>query len=250
MKDDKKIHLVMPMAGNGERFFNDGYVIPKPLIEIQNKPFFFWAVQSIVKFVDVLDITFVVLEQHIKDFRIDLKIKEYYPHAKIIIIPKVLAGAVLTCQKGVKDISNSMPILFNDCDHMFECKKFYEFCRIAKFNEMEGALLTFPSSEPAFSYLQYDSNKNVIRTVEKKIVSKDAICGAYYFKNRKVFEQAAQKYLTTCRYEEFYMSGLYNIIAECGGVIKGFQTDFHLTFGTPEEYRCALSSDKFSRVES
>lgn len=34
------IHLVMPMAGSGSRFYNQGYNIPKPLIEIKEKPFF------------------------------------------------------------------------------------------------------------------------------------------------------------------------------------------------------------------
>ena len=29
-----KLHLVMPMAGRGSRFFENGFVMPKPLIEI------------------------------------------------------------------------------------------------------------------------------------------------------------------------------------------------------------------------
>ena len=61
-----KIHLVMPMGGAGSRFFKNGFIIPKPLIELNGKPFFYWATQSIVKFVDVEDITFVVLKKHIE----------------------------------------------------------------------------------------------------------------------------------------------------------------------------------------
>lgn len=37
----KGIHLVMPMAGSGSRFYNQGYSIPKPLIEIKGRPFSF-----------------------------------------------------------------------------------------------------------------------------------------------------------------------------------------------------------------
>ncbi|MBR1730114.1 MAG: hypothetical protein IJ728_11405 [Selenomonadaceae bacterium] len=44
----KKLHLIMPMAGGGTRFNEKGFNIPKPLIEIQNKPFFYWAVQSVI----------------------------------------------------------------------------------------------------------------------------------------------------------------------------------------------------------
>ena len=52
----------MPMGGAGSRFFNNGFIIPKPLIEINQRPFFYWATQSITNFVEVEDITFVVLK--------------------------------------------------------------------------------------------------------------------------------------------------------------------------------------------
>ena len=77
----------MPMGGAGARFFDNGYVMPKPLIEIRNKPFFYWATQSVKKFVDVEDIIFVVLQEHIEKFEIDKRIKEYYPDSKIQVIP-------------------------------------------------------------------------------------------------------------------------------------------------------------------
>ena len=34
-----KLHLIMPMGGRGYRFFKDGYSMPKPLIELEGKPF-------------------------------------------------------------------------------------------------------------------------------------------------------------------------------------------------------------------
>ena len=67
----KKLHLIMPMGGNGSRFSQHGYTVPKPLILINGKPFFYWATLSIVKFIDVIDITFVVLQEHIDNFQID-----------------------------------------------------------------------------------------------------------------------------------------------------------------------------------
>ena len=42
-----KLHLILPMAGRGSRFFENGFVCPKPLIEIAGKPFFYWAARSI-----------------------------------------------------------------------------------------------------------------------------------------------------------------------------------------------------------
>ena len=58
-----------------------------------------------------------------------------------------------------------------------------------------GALLTFESDSPAYSYLQYGADGNVCHTVEKQVVSHDAICGAYYFKDKKTYAGACAEYL-------------------------------------------------------
>lgn len=245
----EKIHLIMPMAGAGSRFAKNGFELPKPLIEIHGKPFLFWSTRSIEKFVDVQDITFVVLEGHVEKFKIDKKIKSYFPDAKIVVIPKVLDGAVLTCLEGIKEINDNMPILFNDCDHMFKCKKFYEYCNKGTFDDMDGALLTFYSNEPKYSFLEMDKNEYVKRTVEKVPISNFAICGAYYFANKKLFEDAVEIYLKNCDYNEFFVSGLYNVMAEHNKKIKQFSVDFHVPFGTPDEYETAINSDKFKEFE-
>lgn len=237
---NKKLHLIMPMAGRGSRFFEDGFVAPKPLIEINGKPFFYWATQSVAKFVDLADITFVVLAEHIRDFDIAAKIKAYYPAARMVALDAVTEGAAITCQKGAQGLPAGEPLLFNDCDHLFLCERFYDFCRQGNFAAgPDGALLTFASDRPAYSYLQYGDDGFVCRTVEKQVVSHDAICGAYYFKNKAVYDTACAAYLKNCAYKEFFVSGIYNEMAAAGQKVSGFATDLHLPFGTPAEYFAA-----------
>ncbi|MDR2762260.1 MAG: hypothetical protein LBB88_06615, partial [Planctomycetaceae bacterium] len=171
---------------------------------------------------------------------------QFYPDAIINIIDDVLNGAVLTCLEGCKEIDDNMPIIFNDCDHLFRSYSFYDFCRDEKKRQLiDGALLTFQSSDPKYSFLKYDSNKNIIGTIEKKVTSNRAICGAYYFKNKEIFENAAKEYFSTCMYNEYFVSGIYNILAKNENHIEQFNIDFHLSFGTPEEYQNAIKSDFF-----
>lgn len=166
---DKKLHLIMPMGGAGSRFFKNGFVMPKPLIEIEGKPFFYWAAQSIMKFIDVEDITFVILQEHIDKFNIDKAIKKYYPQSKLEIIPEVLAGAVLTCKEGLKNIHDDNPVLFNDCDHMFKCSAFnIDMDNGLSDEAFDGGLITFKSNEPQFSYIKYDGD-TIVGTIEKKL---------------------------------------------------------------------------------
>lgn len=240
----KRVHLLMPMAGGGVRFESQGYLSPKPLIEIAGKPFFYWAIRSVTKFVEVADITCVVLREHVINFHIDKAIKNYFPNANIIVLEKVLNGAVLTCLEGIKAIADDMPILINDCDHAFVSNDFSDFCKVGNFDEIAGALLTFRSSNSAYSFAETDENDNVIRTVEKQAISNRAICGAYYFGNARIFRNAAEEYLEKCEYMEYFISGVYNILIERKECVKAFWVDKHLSFGTPQEYTLAKENLK------
>ena len=242
-----KPHLIMPMGGAGLRFFKDGYILPKPLIEIHGKPFLYWSTMSIKKYILLEDLTFVVLRRHMIDFGIDEVIERFFPEANIEVIPEVLPGPVFTSMKGIQKISDDDPVIFNDCDHMFCCKDVNNILNTARLTE-DAVLLTFESEEPQFSYVKYDSGR-VVGTVEKKVVSNHAICGAYIFKNATIFKSAAEKYVSNCPYNECFMSGIYNVLCDEGKTVKDYLLDFHVEFGTPEEYENAKESDKFSLFE-
>lgn len=240
----KKIHLIMPMGGGGTRFGNKGFNLPKPLIQLQNRPFFYWAVQSVRKFVEVEDIIFVVLKEHVDRFEIDKRIIEIFPDAIIRVIPDVLNGAVLTCMEGVNAVNDDLPILFNDCDHAFICEPFYRYCERGDFSAIDGALLTFTSDSPNFSYVKFDAEGKVSGTIEKIVVSKEAICGAYYFKNKEIFREGVETYLHNCDYKEFFVSGVYNELAKQGKILSTFPINEHISFGTPEEYDQAIMDER------
>ena len=239
-----KLHLIMPMGGAGSRFSKNGYVHPKPLIEIHGKPFFYWAAESILRYIEDYDLTFVILKQHIEQFNLDKKVKEFYPDARIEVLPEVLPGPVFTSLKGVSGIEDNLPILFNDCDHMFRCEAVN---KLINSNELgsDGVLLTFKADTPQFSYIKYDTDGKIIGTVEKQVVSNHAICGAYIFRDAELFKEAAAKYINNCPYNECFMSGLYNVMCDEGLMVKDYLLDYHVEFGTPEEYEVAKDSPYF-----
>ena len=232
-----KCHLIMPMAGRGSRFNKEGFDVPKPLIRIYGKPFFYWSTRSISKFLEVESLDFVVLQEHVDSFNIDQEILKYFPEARLHILQNVTEGAVITCLKGIVDINDDLPILFNDCDHLFKCTKLIEYFCNGIDENIDGLLLTFLSDENKYSFVEKDKKGNVIRTVEKQAISNEAICGCYYFLNAECFKQAASKYLRKCNYNEYFMSGIYNIMIDEGCCIKSLHTDFHVPFGVPDEYK-------------
>jgi hypothetical protein len=44
---DKELNILIPMAGAGKRFSDAGYIFPKPLIEINNKPMIQWVIEGL-----------------------------------------------------------------------------------------------------------------------------------------------------------------------------------------------------------
>ena len=232
----KKIHYVMPMAGRGSRFSKEGFDFPKPLITLYDKPFFYWSARSIEKFVEIASLDFIVLQEHIDKYAIDQVIKGLFPEAKIHALPEVTDGAVITCMKGIEEISDDLPLLFNDCDHLFKSSCFNDFCTESFDGSIDGLLLTFTSNEPKYSFVEKNEQGNVIRTVEKEATSDEAICGCYYFRNKEMFLTCAEQYLKECDYSEFFMSGVYNVMIKKGLTVKSMRTDYHVPYGVPEEY--------------
>ena len=219
------------------------------MIEINGKPFLYWATRSVEKYVELADITCVVLKQHIEEFHIDEVILEYFPDAKIesVNYEEVKSGPVMTCLAGLNNIKDDKPILFNDCDHMFMCRAFAEDMNTGLW-DYAGALLTFESNQPQFSYIEYE-NEKVIGTVEKKVVSNHAICGAYVIQTAQMFREMAEEYLQNCNYSEFFVSGIYNVMCQKGLKVQNYTVDFHVPFGTPAEYEIAQKSEYFNVLE-
>ncbi len=250
----RNIHLIMPMAGRGSRFYEHGFQLPKPLITIYGKPFFYWAVQSVRKFISTVSLDFVILQEHDEKYDMGRVILSYFPDARIHRLKHVTKGAVITCRKGMEDISDGLPVIFNDCDHLFKCSLLSDYCNRGtgtdtdKNQDTDGILLTFRSDEPKYSYAVRDESGAVTGTVEKEAASREAVCGCYYFRNSSVFARAADQYLQKCEYSEYFMSGVYNILLSDGQTVTCMETDFHVSFGVPEEYESAKKRTEYEAL--
>ena len=62
---NKKMNVLIPMAGEGSRFAKAGYTFPKPLIEINSEPFIAHVIDNMA-FQDA-NFYFLIREEHLKD---------------------------------------------------------------------------------------------------------------------------------------------------------------------------------------
>lgn len=206
------------MAGEGSRFLNKGYKIPKPLITFKGKALFERAISSVESINAPKKFSFIVRQEHIDEYEIDKKIKDSVPQADIFSVKKTTRGAVETCFVAKDKIDINDAILIMDCDLEFKCHKYDETLTAILNKRIEdvdgGLLVSFNASEPRYSYAEIDGNYNVIRTAEKEVISDHALCGAYFFSKAEGFLTSAYELLheTDFSKPELYVSLLYNYL--------------------------------------
>ena len=219
----KYLHIIMPMAGEGSRFINNGWSTPKPLIDLNNKPLFMHAIDSINIENIPIKYSFIVRKEHIANYNIDNTIKAYLPNANIFSVEKTTRGAVETCMIAESAIDNNDAILVLDCDLHFNSISFNNIIKsvIEGDTTISGALVSFNSNDPKYSYAEIDDNNIVIRTAEKEVISNNALCGAYFFSNGNEFKSISKQLINEANFKkpEFYVSLLYNYILGNNGKV-------------------------------
>lgn len=239
----RKLHVIMPMAGEGLRFINEGYTTPKPLIKFKGIPLFQRAIRSLNNIEGELIYSFIVRQEHIDKFKIDQKIKDIYPFAHIYSVLQTTRGAVETCMFAEKDIDESEGIIVLDCDLEFYSSAFDAYINNILSKSVDdvngGGLVSFNSDNPRYSYAELDKNGLVIRTAEKEVISNHALVGSYFFSKKSSFINSAKKLLNgpCSNKKEFYMSLLYNYLIKNHENINLSTVDRYYSYGTPEELK-------------
>lgn len=229
------------MAGEGSRFARAGWTTPKPLIELRGVPLFQRAIGSVaIEGVD-MKYSFIVRQEHIDKQHIDGLIKDILPEARIFSVLKTTRGAVETCLVAEDAIDDEDAVVVMDCDLEFRSKRYNELVANAlalTADEADGgALVSFESDNPRYSYAQIDDNGRVLRTAEKEPISNHALCGAYFFGSGKDFKRIAHQLLDdgTHGKAEFYVSLLYNYLLAEGKTVRLAPMEEYYSYGTPEE---------------
>lgn len=231
----------MPMAGEGSRFARAGWKTPKPLIELRGVPLFQRAIGSVAIEGVEMKYSFIVRQEHIEKQHIDRLIQEILPEARIFSVMKTTRGAVETCLVAEPAIADEDAIVVMDCDLEFRSKRYNELVANAlsvPAHEADGgALVSFESDNPRYSYAEVDSDERVIRTAEKEPISSHALCGAYFFGSGKDFKRIAHQLLEdgTHGKAEFYVSLLYNYLLAEGKTVRLAPMEEYYSYGTPEE---------------
>lgn len=237
----RKLHVIMPMAGEGSRFKQVGIDTPKPLIKANGVPFFVRALSSIKDSFDDLKVTCIIQSKHDVNNELSNSIKHEIPFANIVVLPKLTNGAVETCLAAKPFMCKDDAILIMDCDLEWKSNKYILAIKgllRSDSSTIGGLLLSFDSDKQRYSYAKADKDNVVIETAEKSVISNNALVGAYYFNTVDDFILSSDKLITRNKLsdiKEYYISLLYNYLIQSGRVVMLYKVDTLHSFGTPEE---------------
>lgn len=239
----RQLHIIMPMAGEGSRFAKAGWTTPKPLIELRGVPLFQRAIGSVALPGVEMKYSFIVRQEHIDKQHIDSLIQDILPEARIFSVLKTTRGAVETCLVAEAAIDDDDAVVVMDCDLEFRSVGYNQLVSKAlslPADEADGgALVSFESDNPRYSYALVDDGGRVLRTAEKEPISNHALCGAYFFGSGKDFKRIAHQLLDdgTHGKAEFYVSLLYNYLLAEGKIVRLATMEEYYSYGTPEELK-------------
>ena len=247
MKEIKPI-FVIPMAGKGQRFKDEGILEPKFLIETKGRTLFEWSLEGLP--LDIASkIIFICLDKHEKKYDVKNFIKKNmgkkFPSLsyEIILLDKTTDGQGETVLYSKEHINNDSTLVIYNIDTYFLSSRLKSKLLTIKNTAIDGLLGAFNSNDSKLSFIELDS-EFVKRTKEKEPISDIASTGLYVFSYGKDFVDAAEFMLSNSlnTNNEYYVSELYNILIKRG---KKFVIDLAEDFsplGTPDDIK------KFEKV--
>ena len=210
------MNILLLMAGAGSRFAGSDYDLPKPLIEIDGRPMYEHAIESLGLNGNVV----VVSRFRINDSR-----------CLVINVDKVLDGPALSALMAKKYINNNEELIIMNSDQMID----WSPSDLDLARPFDGGLLLFRATGNRWSFAKVVGNR-VVEVAEKDPISQDALVGIHYWKRGKDFVKYAEKMISKNDRvnNEFYIAPVYNYAISDGLSIVPIYVNKMYDLGTPE----------------
>lgn len=226
------MNVLIPMAGSGQRFVNQGYTRIKPLIDVDGE----YMITRVLDNLDALDgqYIFVVRDEHAGELTPVLKGLRSDCH--ILSVSKPTEGQASTCLIARELIDFPEALIVTNCDQIMEWDA-REFAQELRFGNVDGLIATYYSTHPNNSYVIVNRHGYVTVAVEKQVISEFATTGLYGWRCGRDMVRACEQMIASndrCN-GEFYVCPSYNYLVAEGLVVKTQPVRKHYPIGTPED---------------
>jgi len=233
--------ILIPMAGEGSRFANEGYTFPKPLIDVNGKP----MIQTVVENLDFnADYIFLVRGEHLEKYEGLQDTLERITNGQctIVVVDELTEGAACTALLAKEHIDNDEDLLIANSDQYIEYSS-ENFNMMKELTDVDAMVYAFEAVHPKWSFVKTNSRGIVTEVAEKKPISNIATCGIYWYRRGSDFvkytEQMIEKDIRVNN--EFYIAPVYNELIADGKTLVPYYVHSMWGIGTPEDLKDFLN---------
>lgn len=231
------MNVVIPMAGLGQRFHQEGFLQYKPLVKILGDPILERLLACLnLDGEDVVCIPHMISSRLLMDilkvYFLDIEVfndlhqlKEKWKgtgKGKCILVELALPtrGAADTLRIATTFLSQKRPLLSLDCDNIYEQSPCDKVKRLSNDGNYPSAILYFNDTQrnPIYSYIREVDNK-VVAIKEKEKISDLACSGGYFFASTALAKMYADKVISTWGDTELYISSMFKEMILAGETI-------------------------------
>lgn len=241
--------LVIPMAGLGQRFANEGYSVTKPLIPVSGKPMVMQAIHDLPRATNYS----LVLRTDMPGFHaISDQLLQAYPNAVIETLSEVTEGQACTALIGLEALECKLgkvpgPVTFGACDNgaLYDANTFWALADNPDVDVIvwgvrgHGNAVRHPQM---FGWI--DANNGLIRHISVKTplatpASDPIVLGTFTFRRAEDFRRVVERLVARDGRinGEFYIDSCINDAIELGLRCHLFEVDSFLSWGTPDDLR-------------
>lgn len=250
------MNILVPIAGPDRYFPEEEFIFPKPLVDIAGAPLIERTVQCLTGISSNLRFTYVVQEDFCRRFSLDdvLNVISGNRNVTIVKLRAPTQGAVCSCLMAIDSLDPEEELLIANSDQVINTDL---TAAIGKFRRerYDAAVVSFTSSHPRFSYIRIDDDGLVMEAEEKRVASRLAIAGLYYFRRSQLFIDSAKRVLLNDNRVQgsFYISQALNELVLEGKRIGHHQISSHAYFPlySPQkivEFEQTLFSDHATHI--
>lgn len=208
------LNIVLPIAGRGSRFADEGYELPKPLIPIHGVPMIQIVTENLRPKREHRFI-YVCQKEHIEKYDLGNKLRSYTGEDNTIVIPidYMTEGQVCSVLVAKDYINNDEALMSANADQWVDFD-INDYLEDMDRRDLDGLIMTMKSEDPKWSFAKVGDNGYVVETAEKTPISHDATVGIFNFRHGKDLVRAAEQMIEedVRVNNEFYTCPVYNYL--------------------------------------
>jgi NDP-sugar pyrophosphorylase family protein len=242
-RDVDSVRVVIPAAGEGSRFRNAGFSVPKPFIDVLGRPMIEYVLDNVTPRRATRHL--LLRKEHMESAPDTIK-RLTAREGKVHPVDALTEGTACTLLLARSEFDDDKPLLVANSDQIvdFSVDDFVDDC-LAR--NLDGSILVFrdPARDPKWSFARVNATGMVAEVVEKRPISDLATVGIYFFRRGADFVKAAIDMIARNDRvnNEFYTCPVYNYMIARGqriGIFEVPQTAMH-GLGTPEDLATFLA---------